>query len=179
MRFRKADILPILVLLGVLPWGCAPTVRYTRKPATPHSSADQGTSGTHRTLQKSPGPISPQKLRQVVSRYQGVPYRRGGTSAKGLDCSGFVYVVFKELNGSILPRTTRKLRRTGRAIPLRFARPGDLVFFRGGHWNTINHVGIYLGKDEFAHASSSAGVTISSTNEKYYKKRYSGTRRVF
>jgi peptidoglycan DL-endopeptidase LytE len=127
--------------------------------------------------------ISPQasnqpSVREVSQRYLGVTYRYGGTNpSAGLDCSGFVQIVFAEL-GLKLPRTSALQFQAGIAIERENLREGDLVFFdttgRG-----VSHVGIYLGDERFIHAASNPGkVTVSSLTEKYWQPKYLGARRV-
>lgn len=109
--------------------------------------------------------------------YLGVPYKWGGTTSKGFDCSGFTQVVFKN-NGTSIPRTTGQQYKTGKAVSKSNLQQGDLVFFnttgRG-----VSHVGIFVGNNNFIHASTSRGVMISSINDPYYwGSRYIGARRV-
>ena len=105
-------------------------------------------------------PVS--RLRTIVESYMGTPYRYGGTNRKGLDCSGLVYLVFRELNKAKMPRTTRRLKKLGRTVQRSGAKPGDLVFFALGRPGRLNHVCIYMGKGQFAHSSTSKGVIYSS-----------------
>ena len=116
-------------------------------------------------------------MREVSQRYLGVTYRYGGTNGAGLDCSGFVQIVYAEL-GLKLPRTSALQFQAGIAIERENLQEGDLVFFdtlgRG-----VSHVGIYLGDNQFIHAASNPGkVTISSLTEKYWQPKYVGARRV-
>lgn len=110
----------------------------------------------------------------------GSPYRLGGDSPQtGLDCSGFVGHVFRQVAGLVLPRDTRALSESTQILESAELRPGDLVFF-----NTLDrafsHVGIYLGERRFVHAASSrAGrVMVSSLDERYWRERFDGARRV-
>jgi lipoprotein Spr len=108
--------------------------------------------------------------------WKGVRYRLGGDTKRGIDCSAFVQRTFREQFGLDLPRSTSEQQGTGKEISRSRLRPGDLVLFRAG--STGRHVGIYLGNDNFVHASTSSGVMISSLNEDYWKKRYREARRV-
>ncbi len=120
---------------------------------------------------------SVQGVSEVSQRYLGITYRYGGTTANGLDCSGFVQIVFAEL-GLKLPRTSALQFQAGIEVAREDLQEGDLVFFdttgRG-----VSHVGIYLKDNQFIHAASNPGkVTISSLTEKYWQPRYLGARRV-
>ncbi len=110
-------------------------------------------------------------------RFLGTPYRYGGRTTKGFDCSGFVGYVFG-LFDIKLPRSSREQASVGTHVDKDSLIPADLVFFKTGGSSRINHVGIYLGDSRFIHASSTRGVVITSLNDKYYKKAYYGARRV-
>ncbi len=102
--------------------------------------------------------------------WQGVRYQRGGLSQYGIDCSGFVHLTFKSKFGLYLPRTTWMQEKLGKEIKKDDLRTGDLVFFRTGVTST--HVGIYLEKNKFLHASQKKGVTISRLDNAYWKSNY-------
>ncbi|MCX8956530.1 bifunctional murein DD-endopeptidase/murein LD-carboxypeptidase [Erwinia psidii] len=116
------------------------------------------------------------RLMEQYSDWKGVRYRLGGTNKRGIDCSAFVQTTFREQFGMDLPRSTYEQEDAGKSIQRARLRPGDLVLFRAG--STGRHVGIYLGNDNFVHASTSNGVTISNMNEAYWKNRYRDARRV-
>jgi cell wall-associated NlpC family hydrolase len=121
--------------------------------------------------------VDPIEMGKIIDRYLGKPYVGKGETQKGYDCSGFVGEVFLEYASVHLPRTTENQFKTGRKVAAGDLFFGDLVFFDTGG-RGVSHVGIYVGFDEFVHASSSNGIIISSLNDKYYKKRYLGARRV-
>ena len=102
--------------------------------------------------------------------WQGVRYQRGGLSRDGVDCSGFVFLTFKSKFGLHLPRTAWMQERTGQEVSKDDLRAGDLVFFKTG--KISNHVGIYLEKNRFLHASQKKGVTISRLDNVYWKSSY-------
>ncbi|HAM39700.1 MAG TPA: hypothetical protein DCP53_09965 [Elusimicrobia bacterium] len=126
--------------------------------------------------------ISEEVLGELINfafEFLGVKYKYGGVDPeKGIDCSYFVQTVYKSL-GTVLPRTSRLQFKIGKKIGKDELMPGDLVFFRKYlSGSRINHVGMYIGNDEFIHASYGAKkVTISSLNEIYYKNRFMGARR--
>lgn len=122
-------------------------------------------------------PLEASKVMREISRYMGAPYVYGGMSSQGIDCSGYTLQVYKSSVGKALPRSSAAQASIGSPVPFESLKFGDLIFFNTtGEPNS--HVGIYLGDDLFAHASVSQGVTISSLESTYYKKRYEGARRI-
>lgn len=110
----------------------------------------------------------------------GINYRRGGTDPdSGLDCSGFVQVVFKDAIGLLLPRTAKEQSEIGEKIANKSElKPGDLVFFNTMR-RAFSHVGIYLGDNRFLHAPrSGAEVRVEDMRQGYWVKRYNGARRI-
>lgn len=120
------------------------------------------------------------RLYSEVEKWLGTPYRYGGISKTGCDCSGFVSQVYKAVYGISLQRNSASMRdKDCRNIRREELRTGDLVFFKTGSANRINHVGIYLKEGKFIHASSSKGVIVSDMNERYYQCTYSCSGRVY
>ncbi|CAM4014741.1 C40 family peptidase [Alkalicoccus chagannorensis] len=103
----------------------------------------------------------------------GSPYQWGGTTPAGFDCSGFINYAFEQ-NGENIPRTVAGMWDAGTSVST--PQPGDIVFFetRSGP----SHAGIYMGNNEFVHAGSSTGVTVSSLNESYWSSNYIGAKRL-
>ncbi len=118
------------------------------------------------------------RLADEIRLFLGTPYRWGGTTLEGVDCSGLVQTIYKRVYGISLPRTTRQQYEIG--VPLKGSRLrlGDLVFFRLSRRGGVSHVGIYLGEGKFVHASSTRGVLISDLQQKYYRQHFAGARRV-
>ena len=114
-----------------------------------------------------------------IIRYLNTPYKYGGNSLNGIDCSAFTQSVYKNSWLLDLNRSAREQYQQGIVIDDRTALEfGDLVFFNTRRRVKPGHVGIYIGDNLFAHASSKLGVTISSLEHDYYNKRYMGARRI-
>ena len=110
------------------------------------------------------------KLLAQYSEWQGVPYQLGGLSKKGVDCSGFVYLTFRQQFNRKLARSTQQMIHAGVKISKSKLQIGDLIFFKTP--GSKRHVGIYLGADEFMHASTSQGVMISYLSNPYWSSHY-------
>ncbi|WP_250886506.1 C40 family peptidase [Bacillus sp. SM2101] len=115
-------------------------------------------------------------LMPAAKKYIGVPYKYGGTTVSGFDCSGYVRTVLGQA-GISLPRTTGEQYNSGVKVDKANLRIGDLVFFNTSG-SGVSHSGIYIGDDQFIHSQNGKGVSISSLNDPYYwKARYLGARR--
>ena len=153
-----------------------PTPRRTVRPAVPDSvvrsvsspSGSAAATGAYLAMVES-------TLRQDGPNWIGIPYRWGGTTRRGIDCSAFVQQYVRQNLGIELPRTTAFQRYEGVEIDKTELQAGDLVFFRR---RGIRHVGVYLSDGEFIHASSSRGVTISNLDESYWTRHYWMSRRI-
>lgn len=113
---------------------------------------------------------------KTASKFKGVPYKFGGTTPKGFDCSGYVQYVFKKEKAD-LPRSADVQVLKGVFVLQKDLKPGDLVFF-STYEPGASHVGIYAGDGKFWSASTSKGVVLSSLKDSYWKTRYYGARRV-
>lgn len=116
-------------------------------------------------------------LLQVI-KFLDTPYKYGGNTENGIDCSGFTKQIFLNALKIELPRSAREQYNVGIEIEKEDLSFGDLVFFNTQRRSFPGHVGIYIGDNQFIHASRTLGVTISSLDEEYYKKRYVGARRI-
>ncbi|BBB25874.1 NlpC/P60 family protein [Amphritea japonica] len=116
-----------------------------------------------------------QRLLVQYQEWQGVPYRLGGTDKRGVDCSAFTQLTFREQLGVELPRTTVDQVKQGKQVSLALIKPGDLLFYRSSI--KVRHVGIYLGEGQFLHASTSRGVMISELDNPYWVEHFWQARR--
>ncbi|MCX6139407.1 MAG: C40 family peptidase [Candidatus Kapabacteria bacterium] len=125
------------------------------------------------------GGIPKQNIIEVVMDWLGTRYDFGGQARSGIDCSAFTRMVYASVAKIELPRTAAQQSTIGRNISKRTdLQFGDLVFFHTRRHAYVSHVGVYLGDNLFAHASSRYGVTISSLESTYYSKRLIGVRRL-
>ncbi len=168
------------------------TKQTTVTPTKTVATSTKRTVAKEETVPEEPSSLSTEKkvisshpinnIINVAKSYKGTPYRFGGTTAQGLDCSGLMNLAF-EAEGINLPRVSRDIAAEGFRISLHEAKAGDLVFFKTNpRRNVINHVGlvveVFLDKIYFIHSSSSRGVIISSLEETYWKNNFTEIRRV-
>jgi peptidoglycan endopeptidase LytE len=115
-------------------------------------------------------PDEPKLLAKVAMGFLGAPYRWGGSSVTGIDCSAFVKKIYNMFNID-LPRTSVEQSRVGMRVSRSELTVGDLLFFKTKR--DVGHVGIYVGNNEFVHASSrKRGVRIDNLDTPYYDKRF-------
>ena len=118
-------------------------------------------------------------LSLVISPWLGTPYLwGGGAPSVGTDCSGFTSGVFRDGFSIELPRISRDQFLYGRSVSKAELQPGDLVFFDTMNAGRVTHVGVYAGKGQFAHASSTKGVVYAKLDARPYPQTFRGARRV-
>jgi len=174
---KKYHILFLLIVLFLYS-GCAPRFA-ERRPAL--RSKKENVQKSYERIQKAERKNSNFYLRKIfypIKAYIGTPYKFGGDTRRGMDCSGFVCKVFQESFKKKLPHNASQQYLRSTKVSSSDLRLGDLVFFSINRTGSIGHVGIYLGDDYFAHASTSLGITVSMLTEKYYRSRFIGAGRV-
>lgn len=126
-----------------------------------------------------PEPYLGQLVVETAMEYLGYPYVYGGKSPSGFDCSGFVYYVYKQYGYTLNPGARNQWKAIDNYVEKDQLLPGDLVFFsKTGAFDDIYHVGLYIGNNQFIHASNSrVGVIISSLDDANYPERYYGAQR--
>lgn len=119
------------------------------------------------------------KLYIESASWIGTPYRAGGTSKKGADCSGLTSQLYKSVYRKQLPRSSREQKEASKTVAKRNLKEGDLVFFSTDRSRKkVSHVGVYLKNGKFIHASTSLGVIINSLDEPYYIANWIGGGRI-
>jgi hypothetical protein len=152
-------------VLSLLFIGCSSTQRLEKK--------------VHREVYASLGLEEERKdnfaLYKEAASWLKTPHVEGGLTRNGIDCSGLTYLVYKNVYGKTLERSSANMmKKNCRKIRKRKLKEGDLVFFNtsGKRRSEINHVGIYLKDNKFVHASTSKGVMINTLAENYYQKTW-------
>jgi len=169
-------LLTLVVLSLVLLSGCS-----ARKPSP--SKKYYATLQPYKTQTKELPPYRLTKKNAITLalydeyvKWYGTPYKYGGSSLRGVDCSALVQSIYRDAFGLRVPRTVKYQVKIGYQVKRKNIKEGDLLFFKTG-WST-RHSGIYLEKGNFINTSSKYGVTISNLNNPYWKSKYWQTRRV-
>lgn len=158
-----------------------PTVAAERKPASLNPLASHHGSALPEIIALADADPTVNRLLARAEELIGTPYRSGGTTTRGFDCSGFVGYLFREEAGIELPRTTRELMAMGKKrVAKDELQPGDIILFNRNGRGHVSHTAIYIGDNKFIHAAShrSGGVRIDSLDERYWRKSYLTAKRV-
>ena len=189
----SATRLSLLAICAAMLSACSSSPRFTggksspvepsREPTKTATATSPRVPVTEDVVEEFPDPDSnttpgarANEVVELAEQYLGTPYRSGGTTTNGVDCSGLTFAVYKEV-GVKLPRSSDDQARAGEPVSRDELAPGDLVFFGSG--SNVSHVGIYTGGGEFIHASTSArSVRFDRLDTKYFDRRYLTARRV-
>lgn len=123
--------------------------------------------------------LSTDRFMEEIQKFIGIPYRIGGASLKGMDCSGLIKRIYAKLFGLDFPHNSSQQSRLPflETVSAKDLKTGDLIFF-GPRGRRINHVGMYLAEGKFMHAGRRSGVTIASLNTNYWKSRFIVSKRI-
>lgn len=163
MRYKITAVILLLLL-------------YVTVSSAHAASVKDAPKNTGKSTAKTSRNYLAQNITDTALHYVGVPYKFGGTTPQGFDCSGFVWYVFNK-HFQKLPRTADTQFKAGKPVFKNELQRGDLVFFTT-YESGPSHCGIYLENGRFVHASSSRGIMISRLDDFYWKPRYLGARRI-
>ncbi len=134
------------------------------------------TNHTKKPLRTAPVSGNVKEMLTYANTFTGVPYKFGGTTPAGFDCSGYIRHVFQKV-GVQLPRQADEQYTVGKKVEKQNLQPGDLVFFET-YEPGVSHSGIYIGDGQFISATSSSGVAVADIDDGYWGPRYVGAKRV-
>ena len=163
MLFSRIFSGPLLILVVLLFSGCAH-----------QTSVD--TFQERSAVDLSNTPLVKKTLYLQLRQWEGTEYKYGGLDRNGVDCSGFVYLTYRNRFGIQLPRSTDEQIQIGLDVTGKHLQPGDLVFFSSGFYD--RHVGIYLDNRKFIHVSKSRGVMLSSLDDQYWHSNFQKAKRI-
>lgn len=182
MLGRKVEkvLVAAMLALSVVITGCG-SARHTRGTTAQLSPSGIGKGG--RTEQSSvtvPAHALPSMtaLLTEANSWIGTPYKYGGNTREGVDCSGFVLQVYLRALDISLPRTSAQQQEFCRKIRRDEMKPGDLMFFSVREGGNVGHVGIYIGDDKMIHASSKVGVVVAPITTDYFVRNYLSSGRI-
>ncbi|KMK51500.1 endopeptidase [[Actinobacillus] muris] len=171
--WKKSTAVGLIAITSVFLTACSGTPPAEKaKPTQVSKIYGKRTGSLHDPI------IAISSLSEHQREWKGTRYRLGGTSRKGVDCSGFMQITFRDLFGIALPRTTTEQAQAGRKVAKVELQTGDLVFFKTGRGPNGKHVGVYVKNGQFLHASTKGGVIYSDIHSPYWSKTFWQARRL-
>jgi len=173
-RSFKAALRSILSFFFIMIFGAVilNTVSCTAKKIQPST----GSNDLQQARRHNNADDREKRILDEYKQWQGTRHKMGGSGSRGVDCSGFVKELYRDVFNIDLPRTTKAQVKLGKPVSFKELQPGDLVFFKPPTY--ARHVGIYLSQSEFVHASKTKGVTISKIDAHYWGQYYWIARRI-
>lgn len=190
MKLKRKNIIVVIALSSLVFFACSPQIRFSSNRAKYYGSSKSYTSKPVNSAKNTDGIKPDSNLRMMLNSdidtkrkeilayaesLLGTPYCYGGADKSCTDCSGFVLQIY-QMAGINLPRTAALQYEYGQTVDDKLLSPGDLVFFIRN--NKIGHVGIYIGNNEFIHASTNSGVILQSLDDGQYRQTYAGGKSV-
>lgn len=189
--FKRSNIVYLsLLLIGLLMTSCGTSKKVpgsSRGNSIPTDASDmRGKPFSGNRLERyaamlgvNPRELRNKELYNFIDSWMGSPHRMGGINKSGVDCSGFVGLLYHNVYNKDLPRSSREMGAEVKRKYLKELKEGDLVFFSFGG-RQIDHVGVYLHNNKFVHVSTRKGVIISNISDSWYRKYFvrSGTPKI-
>ncbi|MGZ9899925.1 C40 family peptidase [Shewanella gaetbuli] len=162
----------LIIMLGLSACSSVPDDNTSKQPSSTSASTAPSNNATVHHPQ-----WNEKSLSAFYQQWKGTPYRFGGLSKRGLDCSGLVYLAYQDILGERVGRTVKSQQSLGKEVARANLQIGDLVFFRVNR-NT-RHVGVYMGNNQFLHVSTKKGVIISALDNPYWAPKYKFSKRFY
>jgi lipoprotein Spr len=175
MNLRSFEKFVFSITIVLIISSCSSSVRFTSNNANTANSPKSEKSNKQNYNKNIQNDVFSDNLVKEAESWIGTPYKYGGESRNGVDCSGFVLQVYTAL-GVRIPRTSNQQYDYVKKIDFDDKKTGDLIFFSKN--SKINHVGIYLGSGEMIHASSNNGVVKQLIDDYYFGDKIVGVGRV-
>jgi lipoprotein Spr len=164
----------LILLFALLTASCrsGKDIALTEKKSDEHHSASKKIETKYAAiLNVSADNISNPQLYSFIDEWYGVPYKYGGQNKKGIDCSNFTAILYKNIYDKPITGTSASICNQCKTVSKKDLKEGDLVFFKIEK-DEVSHIGVYLQNNKFVHATTKKGVMIDDLDEAYYKKYF-------